>query len=266
MTRLRRFAARALRGVVIAGACAGLVEVSAAPAGAETWGWPLPGRPIVVRGFTPPTTTYGAGHRGIDLAGHPGAPVLAAGVGVIGYAGVLAGRGVVTVLHAGGLRTTYEPVAASVRSGEHVGLGQVIGTLAGGHPGCQLAACLHWGLLRGETYLDPLALLGLGRVRLLPLAAPATHPSGAAARGAGAAKASAPGAARTPPTWRRGAAAAASLALLAGLAVRCGLGGLGRSSRVAACQPGLPRATAGRPSGSAAGERPWCASGRSGFP
>jgi len=34
-----------------------------------------------------------------------------------------------------------------------------------------VAACLHWGLLQGDVYLDPLALLGLGRVRLLPLKA-----------------------------------------------------------------------------------------------
>jgi hypothetical protein len=31
------------------------------------------------------------------------------------------------------------------------------------------ASVLHWGLLRGTDYLDPLALLGLERVRLLPL-------------------------------------------------------------------------------------------------
>jgi hypothetical protein len=30
---------------------------------------------------------------------------------------------------------------------------------------------LHWGLRQGNRYLDPLALLGLGRVRLWPLQA-----------------------------------------------------------------------------------------------
>ncbi|MGB9378928.1 MAG: peptidoglycan DD-metalloendopeptidase family protein, partial [Mycobacteriales bacterium] len=99
-----------------------------------------------------------------------GLPVLAAGNGIVGYAGSLAGRGVVTVLHAGGLRTTYEPVVASVHPGDRVARGGVLGVLAAGHPGCPVAACLHWGLLRGETYLDPLSLLGDGQVRLLPLA------------------------------------------------------------------------------------------------
>ena len=34
---------------------------------------------------------------------------------------------------------------------------------------CLPRACLHWGWLRGETYLDPLRLVGGGPVRLLPL-------------------------------------------------------------------------------------------------
>lgn len=137
---------------------------------AAQWQWPLAGQPIVVRGFDPPTTPYGAGHRGVDLAGRPGVPVLAAGAGTVGYAGLLAGRGVVTVLHAGGLRTTYEPLVVAVRPGDRVAAGARLGRLAAGHAGCREPACLHWGLLRGETYLDPLSLLGIGRVRLLPLA------------------------------------------------------------------------------------------------
>ncbi|MFF4652402.1 peptidoglycan DD-metalloendopeptidase family protein [Streptomyces sp. NPDC001380] len=40
-------------------------------------------------------------------------------------------------------------------------------------------ACLHWGLLRGRRYLDPLALLGLGTVRLLPSEPAATGPRAA---------------------------------------------------------------------------------------
>jgi murein DD-endopeptidase MepM/ murein hydrolase activator NlpD len=85
------------------------------------------------------------------------------------FAGLVAGRGVVSVTHPGGLRSTYEPVTATVRTGDVVSAGQSLGELEAGHPGCPAAACLHWGLRRGEQYLDPLALLGLGRVRLLPL-------------------------------------------------------------------------------------------------
>ncbi len=143
------------------------------------WRWPLAGSPEVVRAFDPPATRYGRGHRGVDLAGVPGAVVLAAGAGTVGYAGMLAGRGVISVRHADGLRTTYEPVVATVRPGERVTAGAPLGRLAAGHPGCPRAACLHWGLLRGDTYLDPLSLLGRGPIRLLPRAdAPAQPATG----------------------------------------------------------------------------------------
>jgi murein DD-endopeptidase MepM/ murein hydrolase activator NlpD len=144
------------------------------------WRWPLPGRPEVARGFDPPDASWGSGHRGVDLAAAPGTPVLAAGRGVVSYAGVLAGRGVVAVRHDGGLRTTYEPLAVTAEVGQRVAAGDVIGLLTAGHPGCPRTACLHWGLLRGDTYLDPLSLLGAGPVRLLPLAGagPAAAPGG----------------------------------------------------------------------------------------
>jgi hypothetical protein len=34
---------------------------------------------------------------------------------------------------------------------------------------CAPDVCLHWGWIRGAVYLDPLRLVGLGAVRLLPL-------------------------------------------------------------------------------------------------
>src|SRR5262249_33090837 len=122
------------------------------------------------RGSAPRATPWGCGHRGVDLAAPPGTPVLAAGPGVVSYAAVLAGRGVVTVKHNGGLRTTYEPVVVATAVGRQVAAGDVIGTLVAGHPGCPRIACLHWGLLRGKAYLDPLSLLDSGPIRLLPLA------------------------------------------------------------------------------------------------
>jgi len=134
------------------------------------YGWPLAGLPTVDRGFDPPRTAWGAGHRGVDLRAPLDAPVLAAGAGRVAYAGLLAGRGVVVVVHAGGLRTTYEPVAATAHVDDVVARGDVLGTLAQGHASCRSGVtCLHWGLLRGDTYLDPLSLLGPGRLRLLPL-------------------------------------------------------------------------------------------------
>src|SRR5690606_20733419 len=78
------------------------------------WVWPLTPTPRVERRFDPPSHPWGAGHRGVDLAGAVGQPVRSAGTGVVVYAGLLAGRGVVSVSH-GALRTTYEPVAPTVR-------------------------------------------------------------------------------------------------------------------------------------------------------
>ena len=131
--------------------------------------WPLQPEPEVVRPFDPPDSPYGAGHRGVDLLGSVGQPVHSAALpGTVTYAGSLAGRGVVVVDH-GATRTTYEPVAATVAVGTPVAAGSPIGTLdlAGSH--CFPRACLHWGWIEGETYLDPLRLVGAGPVRLLPL-------------------------------------------------------------------------------------------------
>jgi murein DD-endopeptidase MepM/ murein hydrolase activator NlpD len=133
--------------------------------------WPLQPKPAVVRAFDPPATVWGSGHRGVDLAGRAGQGVRAALGGTVTFAGMLAGRGVVVVDH-GDTRTTYEPVEASVSSGDVVAAGAVLGslTLAASH--CLPTVCLHWGWIRNadDVYLDPLALVGLGApIRLLPL-------------------------------------------------------------------------------------------------
>jgi murein DD-endopeptidase MepM/ murein hydrolase activator NlpD len=86
----------------------------------------------------------------------------------------VAGKGVVSVELTGtDLRTTYEPVTASVEKGDEVAAGEVVGTVdpTGSH--CT-TTCVHWGLRRGETYLDPLSLLPpwllrRGPSRLLPV-------------------------------------------------------------------------------------------------
>lgn len=130
--------------------------------------WPLRPAPEVVERFDPPDQPWGAGHRGVDLAGRPGQVVRSALPGRVVFAGRIAGRGVVTVGH-GSTRTTYEPVTARVRVGDEVVAGGPVGRLeqVGSH--CFPRACLHWGWLRGEVYLDPLRLVGAGPVRLLPL-------------------------------------------------------------------------------------------------
>jgi murein DD-endopeptidase MepM/ murein hydrolase activator NlpD len=124
---------------------------------------------VVTRPFDPPPRPWLPGHRGVDLAGSPGTLVLAAGPGVVAFAGSVAGVGVVSVDHPGGLRTTYEPVSPLVTAGARVEAGQPIGLLLPGHEGCPVDACLHWGLRRGSDYLDPLLLLRRARMRLYPV-------------------------------------------------------------------------------------------------
>ncbi|MDR8410737.1 peptidoglycan DD-metalloendopeptidase family protein [Nonomuraea sp. 3-1Str] len=150
-----------------------LLPASPAAAAPAVWRWPLDGRPRIVRHFAPPLERWLAGHRGIDLAAPPAAPVLAAGAGTVRYAGRLAGRGVVSVEHPGGLRTTYLPVTPSVRRGEHVSAGDPLGVLEASAESHCAESCLHWGLLRPPHYLDPLLVLGQARVRLLPFWDPA---------------------------------------------------------------------------------------------
>jgi murein DD-endopeptidase MepM/ murein hydrolase activator NlpD len=109
----------------------------------------------------------------VDLIGGPGQPVYAAGPGTVVFAGVLAGRPVVSVDHPGGLRTSYEPVAATVRPGQAVSSSSALGRLERGHAGCPAAACLHWGAMWGPAaradYVDPLGLIVSTPVRLKPL-------------------------------------------------------------------------------------------------
>ncbi|MEL7976113.1 M23 family metallopeptidase [Isoptericola sp. F-RaC21] len=149
-----------------AGSLAGATPVSAdagvAPAVSKPadggWERPVPGE--VAHPFDPPAEAWGAGHRGVDLAAAAGAQVRSPAAGVVSFAGQVADKPVVVVTHPDGLRSTFEPVTASVRRGDAVAAGDVVGTLAAVPGHCAPTGCLHWGVLRGEVYLDPLALLG----------------------------------------------------------------------------------------------------------
>jgi len=137
-----------------------------------TGGWPLDGDPTVEQGFDPPDQPWGPGHRGVDLGAVPGQRVLAPADGRVVFVGRVGGKPVVVVDH-GGVRSTFEPVEASVRVGQQVHEGQVIGKV--GHEAHCHDRCLHWGLKRGQTYLDPLVLVEgpasagtAGTLRLVP--------------------------------------------------------------------------------------------------
>jgi murein DD-endopeptidase MepM/ murein hydrolase activator NlpD len=141
--------------------------------GARGYVAPVPGQ--VAHEFDPPSREWDAGHRGVDLRAALGSVVVAPGAGVITFAGKVAGKPVVVVTHPDGLRSSLEPVAAAAAAGTAVAAGEPIGTLvtAPGDPAnpghCVPDDCVHWGVRRGEVYLDPLVLLGAATpIVLLP--------------------------------------------------------------------------------------------------
>lgn len=176
MTLLRR--PRAAAAVVLVVLAAVLAGGGAASAGGTDpldgsltdalrgWRWPV-APPQIVAGFVAPAHAYGPGHRGIDLAAAPGAPVQAPADGVVAFAGVVAGRTLVTIDHGDGLVTTLEPVSTTLAAGATVRAGESVGTVdAGGHtaPGA-----VHFGVRDHGEYINPMLLLGgVPRAVLLP--------------------------------------------------------------------------------------------------
>lgn len=131
--------------------------------------WPTGAPATVVEDFDPPAVVWGRGHRGVDLAAAEGTQIRSAAAGRVAFAGMVAGRPVVSIDHADGIRTTYEPVEPAVSAGDTVAAGQVIGTLLPGHRSDGVCA-LHWGARTGpKTYINPLRLLQPAVIRLKPL-------------------------------------------------------------------------------------------------
>ena len=116
----------------------------------------------IVDHFRPPACTWCAGNRGIDYAVAPGTSARASAAGVVTFAGPVGFDLFVVVAHADGLRTTYAFLASvGVSVGDRVAQGQVVGATGDR---------LHFGVRRGDAYLDPERLLAglVVRSRLVP--------------------------------------------------------------------------------------------------
>ena len=123
-----------------------------------TWTWPVVGP--VVRGFEPPTSAYGPGHRGIDIATAIGTVVRAPAPGVVTFAGMVAGQRYVTIDHGGGLLSTCSFLSGVlVHKGDLVAQGDPIALSGAGHPGDTIPN-LHLGVRLNGQYVDPLDYLG----------------------------------------------------------------------------------------------------------
>lgn len=155
----------------VASPLAGPLRAPASPEG--SWAWPVTGP--VIRGFDPPETPYGPGHRGIDIAVVIGTVIVAPEAGTVSFAGPVGGQLFLTLDHGSELESTYSWLSSTlVRRGDVVARGQPIATTGLGHPGSSLPH-LHLGAKRSGVYVDPLELLSpLGvadLIRLAPLAA-----------------------------------------------------------------------------------------------
>jgi murein DD-endopeptidase MepM/ murein hydrolase activator NlpD len=99
-------------------------------------------------------------HAGVDWAGPPGTPVVAAGNGTVEEAGYNGQYGnYVRVRHANGYQTAYghmRNVAPGIRAGLKVRQGQVIGYI--GTTGLSSGPHLHFEVLVNNRWVDPLSI------------------------------------------------------------------------------------------------------------
>lgn len=153
--RSRAFTVLVALCLFLGSALGGGVLGSQPAAAAGGWTWPVKPKPAVTRTFQPPAQKWLSGHRGVDLGAAPGTEVRSPAAGTVTFTGVVVDRPVITVDHGNGLKSSFEPIDASVKRGQSVARGQVIGTIASaGH--CPPANCVHWGVRRDGEYVNPL--------------------------------------------------------------------------------------------------------------
>ena len=161
------------------------------------WSWPVTGP--IVRGYDPPDSPYGSGHRGIDIAAEMGSVVLAPDAGVVTFAGKVGGRLFLTIDHGGGVTSTCSWLTSVlVRKNDRVTRDQPVATTGWGHADLTVPH-LHFGVRLDGAYVDPLAYLGApsvtSMIRLAPVDTPAPMATG---RMTGLAYPSTPRVARLP--------------------------------------------------------------------
>lgn len=159
---------------VIAATVALAAFLSSPPAALAAWTWPLRGE--VVTAFRNGDDPYAAGqHRGIDIAGHVGAEVVAAVPGLVRFAGTAGSSGsTVSVRSDDGLfDVSYLHLGSiAVGRGARVSAGEAIGTVGTTGVRSVERPHLHLGVRAAGTrhaYVDPLTLLP-------PAGAPAPRP------------------------------------------------------------------------------------------
>jgi murein DD-endopeptidase MepM/ murein hydrolase activator NlpD len=130
------------------------IAVSLLPFGTARAGtcWRPPVAAAVRQPYREPACRWCPGHRGIDYGTAPGTAVHAVATGRATFVGTVAGTDYVVVRHADGVRVTYGNVStSSIEDGALVIRGARIGSTVG---------ALHFGVRRGDRYVDPAPLIG----------------------------------------------------------------------------------------------------------
>jgi murein DD-endopeptidase MepM/ murein hydrolase activator NlpD len=107
-------------------------------------------------------------HTGIDIQGEPGDKVVASANGTVSYTGISPTGGLTIVIrHNSRIRTTYLNLAGIyVNVGNHVKQGDIIGSL-GAYDDISNEKChLHFAVIYGNMYLDPVQLLDIDYSRI----------------------------------------------------------------------------------------------------
>jgi len=130
------------------------------PASAD-WTWPVDGGEVISAYGAP---RRGHRHRGIDIRGRQGQPVLAARGGRVSYSGSgMSGYGKTVIIdHEDGLRTLYAHNSALlVERGQRVERGQTIARV--GRSGNATGVHCHFEIQRDDRAVDPMPYLAADR-------------------------------------------------------------------------------------------------------
>ena len=112
----------------------------------------------LINAFEPPLEDWLPGHRGIDLEAQVGQDVYMPRSGTVHFAGVIAGRSVVSLRLPNGDLISFEPVATHHATGDWLQTGAIIGIVTDEQGHCSDQTCVHVGLRRSSQYLNPLLL------------------------------------------------------------------------------------------------------------
>lgn len=123
----------------------------------------------ISKAFDRPSMRWATGHRGVDITAGTGTALIAPDDGVIAFNGTVAGKDVISIKHADGLTSTFEPAHSDLETGDPVFRGQPFGVADGLSDHC-LDFCVHWGVMDASNdYLDPSTLILPRTIALKPV-------------------------------------------------------------------------------------------------